>query len=411
MSHAITTLMFLALAQFKDLPLEKALLEAGDYDRMVMIDFVTEDCAPCRLMEADTWSFPRVQRWLEENVVAIRIDGGSSADVAREYRVTTYPSMAFIRPDGKRYEVLIGYMDASQFLVEAQAVLDGTGPIKQLQERSEVFAGDVPERLYLIDDLMKYGLYEDALRHLQWCWDGAESSEGPLYPSARRTAVLRIYAELAKAYAKAYSRLTGIRDSLAVRFREGKGSIDDAWDLVAINRALGEEANTLNVLDSLPSCYQVAGDGASVRSVIGRGCLDQLRHAKRYQEILALLGNYSVECRSKLSALIKAERSNGGSGRDAIHFAIGDGAGQYYEALLAAGHEAAANEMCHIILEADNTYATCRLLLEYAVGSSSSAGLDAFLRLAETSLSAREAKALRSEARAANGGRGLGSER
>ncbi len=108
---------------FQKLSLDEALKRAKDDDKLVMIDFYTDWCGYCKELDATTWRDPRVLAWLDSHAVAIKIDAEAKASVANKYRVGSYPTIVFLRPDGSEVNRIVGYDDADEFLKDGAEVL------------------------------------------------------------------------------------------------------------------------------------------------------------------------------------------------------------------------------------------------------------------------------------------------
>ena len=59
---------------FPNLSLEQALSQAKSDGKIVMVDFYTERCSWCKVLDQNTWTDAEVQTWLKEKTVPIKID-------------------------------------------------------------------------------------------------------------------------------------------------------------------------------------------------------------------------------------------------------------------------------------------------------------------------------------------------
>ncbi|MDF1545251.1 MAG: DUF255 domain-containing protein [bacterium] len=108
---------------------DDGLVKAKAEDKHVLIDFTTTWCGWCKKMEASTFVDPQVVQMLNDNFVAVKVDGDSKKeldiegykiserDLTRaEYGVTGYPAFWFLKSDGSKIGKLSGYQQTARFL-------------------------------------------------------------------------------------------------------------------------------------------------------------------------------------------------------------------------------------------------------------------------------------------------------
>lgn len=94
---------------------DQALEEAKRVGKPVLIDFTTDWCGWCRVLERNTFSHPMVWEAMNERVVLCRIDADKEKEIANKYEVLAYPTIIVV--DGKG-ETLIkeeGYKEPKEF--------------------------------------------------------------------------------------------------------------------------------------------------------------------------------------------------------------------------------------------------------------------------------------------------------
>ena len=104
--------------------LEKAAKE----NKNMIVDFYTDWCGYCKLMDEKTFNNKSVAKKLSEQFITVRInaeDPNESAtfkgrtfnniELTRAFGVTGFPSLAFISPEHEVITVLPGYIPAEQF--------------------------------------------------------------------------------------------------------------------------------------------------------------------------------------------------------------------------------------------------------------------------------------------------------
>lgn len=95
----------------------------------VVIDFYTSWCKWCKVMDEKTFSKPEINKYLEENFVAIRINAESRSEkltykgkeytpveLTRRFGVRAFPSIAYLDPEGELITIVPGFIPPEMFL-------------------------------------------------------------------------------------------------------------------------------------------------------------------------------------------------------------------------------------------------------------------------------------------------------
>lgn len=109
-----------------------AMKKAKDTNKPIMIDFYADWCGPCKMMDNKTFSDDRVVA-LTEQFVSLKIDGDANAVLTRKYNVDGYPTILFMKSDGKKLHTIGGFRGPEDFLFAMNAVLKGMSPDEWIQ--------------------------------------------------------------------------------------------------------------------------------------------------------------------------------------------------------------------------------------------------------------------------------------
>lgn len=107
----------------KNLP--EAQAQAKKMSGYTLAKFEASWCAPCRIMKREAFQDKGIAKLLEKAVV-VPIDGESPGGqvLMEKYKIDTYPTLVFIKPDGKVFGTIIGYMNVSWLDREVKRVFE-----------------------------------------------------------------------------------------------------------------------------------------------------------------------------------------------------------------------------------------------------------------------------------------------
>jgi thiol:disulfide interchange protein len=100
-----------------------AFARAETEGKLVMVDFYTDWCRWCQVMDEKTFSSEAVQTELKRMVV-VKLDAERDGrDAARRYRVDGFPTMLFLDAKGQEVGRVPGYLPPEPFLEELADIL------------------------------------------------------------------------------------------------------------------------------------------------------------------------------------------------------------------------------------------------------------------------------------------------
>ncbi len=108
---------------FKSISFADALKLAKKENKIIFIDAYTTWCGPCKMMSSRTFTDVSVGKYFNENFINLKIEMEKDTDgpeIARRYKVQAYPTLLFINGEGKLVHSILGFRNASAFLIETQ---------------------------------------------------------------------------------------------------------------------------------------------------------------------------------------------------------------------------------------------------------------------------------------------------
>ena len=138
---------------------------AKQKNQIMMIDFFTTWCGPCKQLDKNIYQNPAFRPYTEK-MVCYKIDAekGEGIDMANKYNIRVYPSVVFDDASGREIERKIGYEpDISRYLKEIDRILEGKDILpKWLEsfEKDKSFdAATKAANYYMVYDLPKAETY------------------------------------------------------------------------------------------------------------------------------------------------------------------------------------------------------------------------------------------------------------
>lgn len=111
---------------FQKISYQEALTLSKSTSKPIFIDAYTVWCGPCKYMDKKIFSDPEVGKYFNEHFINIKIEMEQHEDapeLARRFRVVSYPTLLFIGSDERLLNKQIGVVDGVILIDQAKSVI------------------------------------------------------------------------------------------------------------------------------------------------------------------------------------------------------------------------------------------------------------------------------------------------
>ncbi len=288
-SHSCLLIIFIiawtpiAKAQpvFESVSFDQACKRAGEQKKLVFIDFYTDWCAPCKVMDTTTFVDAAVVAALKARTVPIKVDADADPGLTRRFNVDGYPTMLLVKPDGTELGRILGFRSAADFLDALEGALTGKDAETLAREAVAATGGaDATARMRLGRALAGKGKFDEALAEFLWCFDSGATRDAA-FETLRRGVLLDELAALARQHPPALAEVSRRRDAIEARIIGGKSDFGAVLDYSALNRALHQTDRTLVTFDKLPG-------NSAAKLMLFADLIDDLLEARRFADVVAM---------------------------------------------------------------------------------------------------------------------------
>jgi thiol-disulfide isomerase/thioredoxin len=287
---------------FLPLSFEQACLQAGATKRLVFVDFYTTWCEPCKRLDQQTWPDPSVQRWLADNTLAIKVDGEQQVELAKRFSIHAYPSLLFANPDGSLQGLLVGFRDSEQFVIQAQAVLDGIRNAERLRAKLALDPRNPNLKLALGQQFLRVQRLPEALEMLLWCFDHGLQDPVHSFGPLRKTTLMDELQKLSRLYPRASAAMLERRDEARDTLMGRLPRAGAARELILLNKNFDKPVQTMHVYDALVAkksqldLFAKEADGEQPElfdplPIVFEGALQPMMRARRFADVVAGFGD------------------------------------------------------------------------------------------------------------------------
>jgi len=328
---------------FVDLSYPDAIKEAKSSGKLVMIDFYTTWCGPCKKLDKTTWKDEKVQAWLEENTIPLKVNAEKLRPVAKKFDVAAYPTIVFVDGDKKVVGRFIGYKAPDEFIAAAENAIAGITEASLARKELAKDENNPMLRNKLARELVREKKYEEALEHYVWCWEhGLDNNQ--VFTGVRVSFMLGDIQRLAKKYPPALEKMKAWRDKARKNFDSVEAIFSNCTDYFSLLSYM--ETSDKELLAIYDGLSERGEKGREIQSWVGYHIKDELFAQERFEEYLVM-----ENIDHFISLLAMNEYSNE---KEEVFVQMSvDNVLQPLEALLTLKQDDDANKLLKAILEFD----------------------------------------------------------
>ena len=115
---------------------ETALAKAKKEQKVLMIDFYTDWCKPCKKLDKEIYSSEEFYPYTNEiSCVKVDFETEQGGTLGKKYDVSSFPTILFVDTEGNEIERLTGYFPKKRYLKELERIIDGKNTVVKMEER------------------------------------------------------------------------------------------------------------------------------------------------------------------------------------------------------------------------------------------------------------------------------------
>lgn len=132
--------------------------KAKNLDKAIFLDIYAVWCGPCKKMDSEVFSDPRVAEFYNNNFINTKVDGESQFGVilAREFSLRGYPSMYYFDNNKFIYSQLVGFRPSENFIEYGKMITKYKNNLKNYAESFEkgnLNSGDIKNYIDILTEI------------------------------------------------------------------------------------------------------------------------------------------------------------------------------------------------------------------------------------------------------------------
>lgn len=244
----------------------KALSQAKEQQRPILLEFYTAWCVYCGKLEKETFGDARVVD-LAKDFVCVRLDADVAKGVAARYSPEGFPTTILAASNGDELVHINGFRDADTFSKVLTVMREQAPRMSEWIARIDENSKDIEARESLGRAYLDLGMADKAGEQLEAALKAGPSSETD---DAGESDDARIRFHLARAYMAAddYRRAAKTLEAL-IAANSGSPNAPAYWlELARAHLSAGKRSKAKAAVDELQSSYSGSPEAATARTLL-----------------------------------------------------------------------------------------------------------------------------------------------
>lgn len=138
-----------------------ALADAGKNGRPILLDFYTDWCDWCKVLDESTYTDSTVIEFAG-HFTCLKLNAEVDTVSAARYHVRSYPTILILKPDGTEIDRVVGFYHAPDFIERIKDYIAGRNTLVSLVAAESAQSRDPGFVARLADRYFEHGLYPEA---------------------------------------------------------------------------------------------------------------------------------------------------------------------------------------------------------------------------------------------------------
>ena len=118
----VSSLSFCQGVQFVETDIDAALLQAQEQDKDVFIDFYTNWCKPCKMMDKQVFPQEKLGKYFNSKFISLKVNAEKEGvELAKKYGIKAYPTFVILDKNGSLKHMFAGgILDGDRFIAKVE---------------------------------------------------------------------------------------------------------------------------------------------------------------------------------------------------------------------------------------------------------------------------------------------------